>query len=155
MKRALICLVVTFCAITSAHADPTIRSLQQTLKEQGVYYGAVKGEKSAETTAAIRRYQIRNGLRVTGELNDETSRSFKPSSNSVAAGSRLDSKTAVSQPTRARPELNARVSQGSPPPLFNQPDRLLEANPSYAASFYRSAPIRVNRRIIAGAQYQL
>jgi peptidoglycan hydrolase-like protein with peptidoglycan-binding domain len=56
MKRALICLVVTFCVINFAHADPTIRSLQQTLKDQGFYYGAVTGEKSAETTAAIRRY---------------------------------------------------------------------------------------------------
>ena len=155
MKLALICLVVTFCAINFAHADPTIRSLQQTLKEQGFYYGAVTGEKSAETTAAIRRYQIRNGLRVTGELNEETSRSFKPSSNSVAMGSRLNSKPAVSQPTSARPDLNAGVSQGSPPPLFNQPDRPLETNPAYPASFYQSAPIRVNRRIITEAQYQL
>jgi peptidoglycan hydrolase-like protein with peptidoglycan-binding domain len=56
MKRALICFVGTFCAINFAHADPTIRSLQQTLKDQGFYNGAVTGEKSAETTAAIRRY---------------------------------------------------------------------------------------------------
>src|SRR4030095_16249906 len=98
MKRALICLVVTFCAITSAHADPTIRSLQQTLKEQGFYYGTVKGEKSAETTAAIRRYQIRNGLQVTGELNDETLRALNSSSNSVAATSRAKSKPVPSQP---------------------------------------------------------
>src|SRR6188472_3517681 len=104
MKRALLCLVVTFCAVSFAHGDPTIRSLQQTLKDQGIYYGAVTGEKSAETTAAIRRYQIRNGLRVTGELNDETSRSLKPSSNSVAAEARPNSKPAVSQPTSARPD---------------------------------------------------
>ena len=51
-------------------ADQTIRSLQQTLKDQGFYYGAVTGDKSAETTAAIRRYQIRNGLQLTGELNE-------------------------------------------------------------------------------------
>ena len=51
--------------------------MQQTLKRQGFYYGAVTGEKNTETTAAIRRYQIRNGLQVTGELNDETLRSVK------------------------------------------------------------------------------
>ena len=155
MKRALICLVVTFCVINFAHADPTIRSLQQTLKDQGFYYGAVTGEKSAETTAAIRRYQIRNGLRVTGELNDEILRSVKPSSNSVAAEFRSNSKPAVPQSTSGRPDVNARVSQGSPPPSFNQPDRSLETNPSYAASFYQSGPIRVNRRINVEAQYQL
>jgi len=77
MKRALLCLVVTFCAVSLAHGEPTTRSLQQTLKDQGFYYGAVTGEKNTETTAAIRRYQIRNGLQVTGELNDETLRSVK------------------------------------------------------------------------------
>ena len=64
MKRALICLVVTFCAINFAPADPTIRSLQQTLKDQGFYYGAVTGEKSAETSVnkAIRLFlRIQSG----------------------------------------------------------------------------------------------
>jgi peptidoglycan hydrolase-like protein with peptidoglycan-binding domain len=155
MKRVLLCLVVTFCAVSFAHGDPTIRSLQQTLKRQGFYYGAVTGEKSTETTAAIRRYQIRNGLQVTGELNEETLRSVKSSSNSVATESRPDSKPAVSQPGSGGPDVNARVSQSSPAPLFNEPNRRLEINQSYAASFYQSAPIRVNRRTIAEAQYQL
>jgi peptidoglycan hydrolase-like protein with peptidoglycan-binding domain len=136
MKRTLLCLIVTFCAVSFAHGDPTIRSLQQTLKDQGFYYGAVTGEKNTETTAAIRCYQIRNGLKVTGELNDETLRSLKPSSNSVAAESRLNSKPAFSQPTSGRPDVNGRVSQGSPPPSFNEPNRPLEINHSYAASFY-------------------
>ena len=87
MKRPLISFVVTLCAVSLVHADQTIRSLQQTLKNQGFYYGAVTGDKSAETTAAIRRYQIRNGLQVTGELNEETLRSVNPSSNSVASAS--------------------------------------------------------------------
>ena len=65
MKRPL-CLIVTLCAVNLVHADQTIRSLQQALKDQGFYYGAATGEKSAETIAAIRRYQIRNGLKVTG-----------------------------------------------------------------------------------------
>src|SRR4029453_12145697 len=38
---------------------------------------------------------------------------------------------------------------------FNEANRPLETNPSYSASFYQSAPLRVNRRIIAAAQYQL
>ena len=85
MKRPLLCFVVTLCAVSLVRADQTIRSLQQTLKNQGFYYGAVTGDKSAETTAAIRRYQIRNGLQVTGEINEETLRSVNPSSNSVAS----------------------------------------------------------------------
>lgn len=153
MKRPLLYLVATLCAVSVVDADQTIRSLQQTLKDQGFYYGAVTGEKSAETTAAIRRYQIRNGLQVTGELNDETLRAVNSSSNSWAF--KMNSKPATAQPNTSRPDVNARVSQSSPPPSFSQPDRPLEANPSLSASFYQPAPVGVNRRIIAGAQYQL
>ena len=155
MKRPLLCFVVTLCAVSLVRADETIRSWQRTLKDQGFYYGPVTGDKSAETTAAIRRYQIRNGLQVTGELNEETLRSVNSSSNSVASASQPASKPAAIQPNSVRPDASARLSQSSPPPSFNQPNRPLETNPPYPASFYQSAPLRVSRRIIAGAQYQL
>ena len=154
MKR-LLCLVATLCTVNLVHADETIRSLQQTLKQQGFYYGTVTGEKSAETTAAIRRYQIRNGLKVTGEINDETTRSLNARSNSVAVVSRPSSKPAAPQPDSRRPDASSSLSQASHSPSFSQPNWQLNANPPYSASFYRSAPLRVNRRIIAGAQYQL
>ena len=57
-------------------ADPLIENAQQALKDQGFYYGEMTGNKDADTTAAIRRYQIRNGLQITGELNDETIKSL-------------------------------------------------------------------------------
>jgi peptidoglycan hydrolase-like protein with peptidoglycan-binding domain len=155
MKRSLLCFVVTLCAVSLVRADQGIRSLQQTLKDQGFYYGAVTGDKNAETTAAIRRYQIRNGLPVTGEINEETLRSVNPSSNSVASASQPASKPAAIQPNSARPNASVSLSQSSPPPSVNEADRPLETKPSYSASFYQSAPLRVNRRIIAGAQYQL
>ncbi len=155
MKRALLFVVITLCAVTLVRADQTIRSLQQTLKAQGFYYGTVTGDKSAETTAAIRRYQIRNGLQVTGEINEETLRSVNSSLNSVASASHPASKPAAIQPNSVRPDASARLSQSSPPPSFNQPNRLLETNPPYSASFYQSAPLRVNHRIIGEAQYQL
>jgi peptidoglycan hydrolase-like protein with peptidoglycan-binding domain len=155
MKRSLLCLVVILCAVSLVHADQTIRSLQQTLKDQGFYYGAVTGDKSAETTAAIRRYQIRNGLQVTGEINEETLRSVQSNSHSVASASQPASKPTGAQPNSVRPDASARISQRSPPPSFSQPDRPFETNPSYSTSFYQSAPLRVNRRVIAGAQYKL
>src|SRR6478736_3785190 len=146
MKQALLFVgLALLCGVRLLPADQTIRSLQQTLKDQGFYYGTLTGYKSAETTAAIRRYQIRNGLQVTGELNEETLRSVKSSSNSIAAESRPDSKPAVPQPSSGGPDINARVSQSSPAPSFNESNRRLEINQSYAASFYQSAPLRVNR----------
>jgi len=183
MKRALLCFVVMLCMVSLVRADQGIRSLQQTLKDRGFYYGTVTGNKSAETTAALRRYQIRNGLKVTGEINEETLRSVN--SNAVASASQPSSKPATNQPNSVRPDANARLSQSSPlpsqpssktatvqpnsdppdasarlsqsspPPTFNQPDGAIQTNPPYSASFYQSAPLRMNRRTIAGAQYQL
>src|SRR5881397_3251612 len=57
-------------------ADQLVENAQQALKDEGFYYGEVSGEMNANLTAAIRRYQIRNGLQVTGELNDETLQSL-------------------------------------------------------------------------------
>jgi len=155
MKRPLLYFVITLCAAALVHADEAIRLLQQTLKQQGFYYGKVTGEKSAETTAAIRRYQIRNGLKVTGEINDETTRSLNASSNSVAAVSQPGSRPAAPRVNSVRRDGSSSVTQASPPPLSSQPSRQFDANPSYSASFYQSPPVRMNRRIIAGAQYQL
>src|SRR5262249_26831423 len=155
MKRTLLHFIVALCTAGFVQADQSTRSLQQTLKDEGFYYGTVTGEKSAETTAAIRRYQIRNGLQVTGEINEETLGALNSSSNSVAATSRANSKPAAPQPNSTPSDTSSRLSQSSPPPSFTQPDRALEINPSYAGSFYHSAPLRVNRRAITGAQYQL
>ena len=69
---ALLCLTI----VSMAHADQTTSAVQQTLKDQGFYYGDVTGEKNADTTAAIRRYQIRNGLQITGQIDAETLRSL-------------------------------------------------------------------------------
>jgi peptidoglycan hydrolase-like protein with peptidoglycan-binding domain len=153
MKRPLLYFVVTLCAVSLVRADQAIWSLQQALKNQGFYYGAVTGEKSAEMTAAIRRYQIRNGLQVTGEINEETLRSVN--SNAVASAPHPAGKPAAIQPNSIHPDASARLSQSSPPPSFRRSDRPLETNPPYSVNFYQSAPLRVNRRTIAGAQYQL
>src|SRR5947209_19338649 len=107
MKRPLLCLVGMLCAASLAHADQTIRSLQQTLKDQGFYYGTVTGDKSAETTAAIRRYQIRNGLQVTGEISEETWRSVNSSSNSVVSAPQPASRPAAIQPNSVPPDASA------------------------------------------------
>ena len=155
MKRPLLYLVLTLCAVSLVHADETIRSLQQTLKDQGFYYGTVTGDKSAETTAAIRRYQIRNGLPVTGELNDKTLHTVNSTSNSVPGGPKTNSNRAAPQPHSGPLDVNARVGQSSPPPSFSQPERSLEPNPSYSTSFYQAAPFPGKRRSIAAAQYRL
>ncbi len=153
MKRLLLHLLITLCAAGLVRADQTIRSLQQTLKEQGFYYGRITGEKSAETTAAIRRYQIRSGLQVTGEMNPETSQSLSSSSNSVVATAQSNAKPAATA-SSVRPDARASRNEVSQP-FFRQPERELQSSPPYSATFYQSPPVRVNRRMVADAQYQL
>src|SRR5437763_12861804 len=68
--------VIFMGSMMLVQADQLVESVQQALKDEGFYYGEVNGDLNANLTAAIRRYQIRNGLQVTGELNDETLRSL-------------------------------------------------------------------------------
>src|SRR6266550_1036710 len=96
MKRTITHFVVAMCVASLVRADQTVQSVQQALKDQGFYYGNVTGDKSAETTAAVRRYQIRNGLQVTGEMNPETLRSLNVNSKS-ASSSQPASKSVATQ----------------------------------------------------------
>src|SRR5207249_11760752 len=99
IKIAILTLIVSIAAI---RADQSIESVQQALKEQGFYYGEITGEKNADTTAAIRRFQIRHGLQITGELNEETLRSLRsaPSVSSQPAATRTQSRNEESPELR-------------------------------------------------------
>ena len=83
-RRLLVSALLLFAAWSTALADPAMESAQQKLKDGGFYYGEINGKKDADTTAAIRRYQIRNGLQITGELNAETLRSLGVTSKPAA-----------------------------------------------------------------------
>src|SRR3982751_4839019 len=86
MKMRWISLLLIVLTIATSRADQAIANAQQILKDQGFYYGEVTGEKNADTSAAIRRFQIRSGLEITGELNAETEQALrKPTPAPVAA----------------------------------------------------------------------
>jgi peptidoglycan hydrolase-like protein with peptidoglycan-binding domain len=72
MRFFLGLLLVTFAAISSVRADDTIREVQTRLKAGGFYSGELTGEYDSETAAAVTRYQIRNGLQITGKLDGQT-----------------------------------------------------------------------------------
>jgi peptidoglycan hydrolase-like protein with peptidoglycan-binding domain len=72
MKSILPLLTVLLLGATAVRADDQTRNVQSQLKNQGFFYGDVDGKPSSELSAAIRRYQIRNGLEVTGELDKGT-----------------------------------------------------------------------------------
>jgi peptidoglycan hydrolase-like protein with peptidoglycan-binding domain len=157
MKRAILYSIVALFVMGSARADQTVQSIQQALKDQGFYYGNVTGEKSAETTAAVRRYQIRNGLQVTGNLDPETLHALNVNSNSGSL-SRSTSKPDVAQQNTntVHPVETPRPNQDSVQPPTAEPDHQSEMNPTFPGALYQPGPTRINRRMmLAEVQQQL
>lgn len=73
MKRFILCvLLVSLGAVGSLRADENIRAVQSRLKTGGYYFGEVNGQYNSDTAAAVTRYQIRNGLQITGKLDAST-----------------------------------------------------------------------------------
>jgi peptidoglycan hydrolase-like protein with peptidoglycan-binding domain len=49
-----------------------LKVVQERLKAEGVYAGSVDGEMNAETEAALRQYQQKQGIPVSGMADEET-----------------------------------------------------------------------------------
>ena len=50
----------------------TIRQVQQTLQQQGMYHARVDGVWGPQTQAAVRSYQEKNNLNASGQLDQQT-----------------------------------------------------------------------------------
>jgi peptidoglycan hydrolase-like protein with peptidoglycan-binding domain len=172
MKRVVAGLLISIIVAAVAFADPSIVEVQQALKDQGFYYGEINGKKDGDTTAAIRRYQIRNGLQINGELNDETLRSIratqaKAAQSPAAAPSTAQASGSVAPDTselraesvpQSRP-VNPPADQAVPPPQVDEYEQRPSAGklaPSVGGVLsgtpYQTAPVEVQRRVIADAQ---
>jgi peptidoglycan hydrolase-like protein with peptidoglycan-binding domain len=170
--------LVLLGSIALARADDTIAKAQQALKDQGFYYGEVTGEKNTDTTAAIRRYQIRNGLPVTGELDGDTVQSL---GNNKSAGAEPAAKAAPSPSPNAPQEADREIESEPQTPLQpfdnnawgrrivprhvdpNEPSdrQSYPSNPGpvvppggglFSGTPYESAPPEVQRDVIASTQ---
>jgi peptidoglycan hydrolase-like protein with peptidoglycan-binding domain len=74
--KMLVWLFVCLAALSlpEAVADEVVFGVQTKLKQLGYYDGVVDGQMGSQTAAAIRRFQIAQRLKVTGELNSQTLR---------------------------------------------------------------------------------
>jgi len=63
------CLIA---AVAGAAIDPLVVSVQNVLREEGVFPYNSTGSVDTRTVAAIRHYQILQGMRVTGRLDAQT-----------------------------------------------------------------------------------
>ncbi len=75
-RKFLLFLVVALVAVGIARADEAVRDAQTRLKDGGFYFGEINGEYTSETSTAVSRYQIRNGLRITAQIDAETAKSL-------------------------------------------------------------------------------
>ena len=153
MKGKLFVTALVFLAALSlASADQAIESAQQKLKDEGFYYGEINGKKDPDTTAAIRRYQIRNGLQITGELDSETQRSLGVASTTTPAPTR-PSATPLPDTSDLRAESPMPKSERTdvPGPRGPRP----ETSGLFDGTPYEVAPPEVQRRVIVDAQTML
>jgi len=151
-------------------ADQLVERVQQALKDQGFYYGEVTGEMNANVTAAIRRYQIRNGLQVSGELNSETLQSLgidssglarpatKPASPSPAASLKPDEQS-PSESTNVTPAPPIQPFGGAPEDQQIYPSNPVAPGTSsggvLAGTPFEAAPPVVQRNVVLSAQIAL
>jgi peptidoglycan hydrolase-like protein with peptidoglycan-binding domain len=160
MKRIWCALFLLLCAsLTAARADQTTSAVQQALKDQGFFYGSVTGQKNADTTAALRRYQIRNGLQITGEIDAETLRSLgmgsgrnpAPAPSPAAKTPPPDDESNRSNETDQSPT----VAPPAAPPEYRAPDPGGSRSATrgvFAGTPYEMAPPDLQRHVIIGAQ---
>jgi hypothetical protein len=69
-------VAISLSVVVSTSASENVRAVQTKLKAGGFYFGEVDGAFSSELSAAMTRYQIRNGLQVTGQLDEETGKAL-------------------------------------------------------------------------------
>lgn len=166
MNRTLFVAALIFlAALASAWADQATESAQKKLKDEGFYYGAINGRKDADTTAAIRRYQIRNGMKITGELDNETQRALGLTSKPAATPAPRPAHTPGPTPPDYREENSAPRSTPVPRPPVSERDRdeiededgappvpNVPAAAPLSRTPYESAPPRVQQDIVSRAQ---
>jgi peptidoglycan hydrolase-like protein with peptidoglycan-binding domain len=95
-KRFLLLSVATGLVLVEAvSADDNVRAVQTKLRDGGFYSGQIDGAYSSQLSAALTRYQIRNGLPITGQLDVDTSKALgaKPAVTTTAADSAQSSET--------------------------------------------------------------
>jgi peptidoglycan hydrolase-like protein with peptidoglycan-binding domain len=80
MRNCIAFLTVTIglslAVAESVWADDNVREVQEKLHDDGFYSGELDGAYSSDLSAALSRYQIRNGLPITGQLDAETSKAL-------------------------------------------------------------------------------
>jgi peptidoglycan hydrolase-like protein with peptidoglycan-binding domain len=167
VRKILLFLLLVWAA-SSLWADDLTRTVQQQLKDQGFYYGEVDGQGGDETSAAIRRFQIRHGLKVTGQLNDETLRSLGVPGRRVAGPAPGDQESEGSSDDRydrqsPGPYVGRPFSGPEGPEDYNEMQappfvapRVVSSYPQlFAGTIYERSPAQIQENVLYAVQGEL
>jgi peptidoglycan hydrolase-like protein with peptidoglycan-binding domain len=151
MRRFLLgFFAIILGAVCSLRADDTVSAVQTRLKTGGFYSGEINGRYDSETAAAITRYQIRNGLKITGKLDEQTSYALGVSATEPKGPmppkfgedvwrqlrktdqAALDKLIAAAEAKKDRKPVKQATISASPPPPAEAPPAPAPANPRSA-----------------------
>lgn len=95
MRFILLAVTISLSLAGLVRADDNVREVQTKLSDEGCYFGEIDGAYSSDFSAALSRYQIRNGLPITGQLDAETSKALgaKPAVGPSTAATEQSSET--------------------------------------------------------------
>jgi peptidoglycan hydrolase-like protein with peptidoglycan-binding domain len=166
--KGKIAVLIFIGSVMLARADQVIESVQQALKDQGFYYGEITGEMNSDLTVAIRRYQIRTGLQVNGQLNSQTLQSLGLNSSASAqpAAKAVSPSPAGPKPVEQSPAEGPNMTPAPIQPFPNTPQdqQVYPSNPVapdastsgvLARTPFETAPPDVQRNVIVSAQIAL
>jgi peptidoglycan hydrolase-like protein with peptidoglycan-binding domain len=94
-RIALFTITIALWLAGTVYADDNVREVQTKLSDEGFYFGEIDGAYSSDLSAALSRYQIRNGLPISGQLDAETSKALgaKPAVGPSTAATDQSSET--------------------------------------------------------------
>jgi peptidoglycan hydrolase-like protein with peptidoglycan-binding domain len=95
IRFVLLAIGIGLSLAALVRAADNVREVQEKLRNDGFYSGEIDGAYSSDLSAALSRYQIRNGLPITGQLDAETSKALgaKPAVAPSTASAEQNSET--------------------------------------------------------------
>jgi peptidoglycan hydrolase-like protein with peptidoglycan-binding domain len=143
MRNRIVLLVVAIglAFAGSVHANENVRAVQEKLRDDGFYVGKIDGAYSTELAAALSRYQIVNGLPITGQLDTETAKALgaKPAVPSSSANDQARTSETWQGLRKSDwqflAKLNARRATPAPAPSVNEtPNETMTGSDNKAAT---------------------
>ena len=148
VKRCLFA-VLLLCTATVLRADDNISRAQNRLAAEGYFQGKPTGIYDTDTAAAVTRFQIRNGLAISGKLDEATAKALGVSPVVAEAGAKVLSgswkrlRNGEYQFTpKATPRSSASRTAGAATP--SSPIQTAKPSPSQTDATPPTAPAAVN-----------